>query len=211
VAEKPLGSRAGLLCDHAHTLFDIPDDIRAAWPSGARDFDFLQGEWIIRHRRLRERLRGSNDWLEFETPCAMQAILGGLGNIDQCRISDGAFFEGVSVRLFDLADGLWRIYWIDTTGARLFPPVVGSFDGPDGVFRGEDSPEGRPVLVRFQWDRRYQPADRRQAFSAAASPGKPTGSCIFAGRMRHDVVLATLTERRGTGRVHINSSRYPWS
>ena len=58
------------------------------------------------------------------------------------------------MRLFDLADGLWRIYWIDTTGARLFPPVVGSFDGPDGVFRGEDSHEGQPVLVRFQWDRR---------------------------------------------------------
>jgi hypothetical protein len=32
------------------------------------------------------------------------------------------------------------------------PPVVGSFDGPDGVFRGEDSHEGRPVLVTCRWD-----------------------------------------------------------
>jgi hypothetical protein len=136
------------------SFFDIPDSVRGAWPSGARDFDFLQGEWIIHHRRLRERLTGSTEWLEFETPFVMQPILGGLGNIDQCRTAGDPFFEGVSLRLFDLADGLWRIYWIDTTGARLFPPVVGSFDGPDGVFRGEDSHEGRAVIVTFRWDRR---------------------------------------------------------
>ena len=135
-------------------FFDIPESVRRAWPGGARDFDFLEGEWIIHHRRLRERLTGSMEWLEFETPCVMQIILGGLGNIDQCRTSGEPFFEGVSLRLFDLVDRLWRIYWIDSTGARLFPPVVGSFDGPDGVFRGEDSHEGRPVLVTFHWDRR---------------------------------------------------------
>lgn len=148
-------------------LFDIPDSIRAALPDGARDFDFLQGEWIIRHRRLRERLAGCKDWVEFETPFVMQAILGGLGNIDQCRTTDGSFFEGVSLRLFDQADRLWRIYWIDSTGARLFPPVVGRFDGPHGVFRGEDTHEGRPVLVRFDWDR-SNPAKPvwQQAFSA---------------------------------------------
>lgn len=60
------------------------------------------------------------------------------------------FFEGVSLRLFDRADGLWRIYWSDTTGARLFPPVIGSFDGPIGIFRGEDVDDGRPVSVRFR-------------------------------------------------------------
>jgi hypothetical protein len=77
------------------------------------------------------------------------------------------FFEGVSLRLFDLSDGLWRIYWIETTGAQLLPPVTGSFEGPDGVFQGEDAHLGRPVLVKFHWDRRDP--DRpvwQQAFSA---------------------------------------------
>jgi hypothetical protein len=147
-------------------VFDIPDRVRDAWPQGARDFDFLQGEWIIRHRRLRERLKGSTEWAEFETPFVMQAILGGLGNIDQCRTADEPFFEGVSLRLFDLADGLWRIYWIDSHGARLFPPVVGSFDGTEGVFRGQDVHEGKPVLVSFRWDRR--------------NPGRPTWEQAFS-------------------------------
>jgi hypothetical protein len=133
------------------SFFDIPDSVRSTWPAGARDFDFLQGEWIISHRRLRERLVGSTEWLEFETPFHMQAILGGLGNIDQCRTEDGAFFEGVSLRLFDLAEKVWRIYWIDSSGARLFPPVVGAF-GPHGVFHGTDTQDGRPVQVTFRWD-----------------------------------------------------------
>ncbi len=134
-------------------MFDIPDPVRSSWPKGARDFDFLQGLWTIRHRRLRERLAGSTEWIEFETPFVMHAILGGLGNIDQCRIAGPPFFEGVSLRLFDLDDHLWRIYWIDSNGARLFPPVVGGFDGARGVFRGDDRHEGTRVAVRFLWDR----------------------------------------------------------
>lgn len=51
------------------------------------------------HRRLRERLVESTEWVEFETPYAMQAILGGLGNIDQCRTTGSEFFEGVSLRM----------------------------------------------------------------------------------------------------------------
>ena len=39
----------------------------------------------------------------------------------------------------------------------------------------------------------------RRFRQTAAGPGRPTGSCIFAGRMRHDVMLTILTERRGVG------------
>ena len=43
----------------------------------------------------------------------------------------------------------------------------GVFDGPEGVFRGEDSHEGRPVLVTFRWDRRDPSRPVwQQAFSA---------------------------------------------
>lgn len=149
------------------SLFPVPEAIRAALPAGARDFDFLQGEWIVHHRRLRRRLVGSDDWEEFETPSVMQLLLGGLGNVDQCRTTDGPFFEGVSLRLFDKADGLWRIYWSDSSGARLFPPLIGAFDGPVGIFRGDDEQDGIPVKVIFRWDKRDADAPTwQQAFSA---------------------------------------------
>jgi hypothetical protein len=147
-------------------FFPIPHRVQSALPAGARDFDFLEGEWLTRHRRLRERLVGSNEWEEFETRTVMHRILGGLGNIDQTRTVEGDFFEGVSLRLFDAAGGLWRIYWVDSHGARLFPPVVGGFGGDEGVFRGEDRHAGRPVLVEFRWNRR--------------DPGRPTWQQAFS-------------------------------
>ena len=134
-------------------LFEPPQDVLDARPAGAKDFDFLQGRWLIRHKKLAERLVGSTTWLEFETPAAHQLILGGLGNIDHCRIESGEFFEGVSLRLFDKASELWRIYWMDTNGATLFPPVEGTFAGPIGLFRGYDQHNGIPVLAEFRWDK----------------------------------------------------------
>jgi len=149
------------------SLFDVPEEVLAARPQGAKDFDFLQGRWLISHKKLAERLVGSETWQEFRTPAANQLILGGLGNIDHIRTESGEFYEGASLRLFEKAAGLWRIYWMDTTGANLFPPVEGSFFGAIGVFRGHDHHNGIPVLVEFRWDKTDPDAPTwQQSFSA---------------------------------------------
>lgn len=33
-------------------LFDIPQEVLNARPQGAKDFDFLQGRWLIQHKKL---------------------------------------------------------------------------------------------------------------------------------------------------------------
>ena len=49
----------------------------------------------------------------------------------------------------------------------LDPPVFGTFDGGIGVFDGEDTFDGRPILVRFVWSGVTTPTPRwEQAFSA---------------------------------------------
>lgn len=149
------------------SLFPVAAAVRAALPPQARAFDFLEGRWLIRHRRLRERLVSCTEWIEFETPFVLAPLLGGLGNIDQCQmLPPSPFFEGVSLRFFDLALGEWKIYWVDSATGQLCPPVVGGFDGDQGTFRGMDVHAGTAVAVRFLWDKSMPAAPTwQQAFS----------------------------------------------
>lgn len=82
--------------------------------SGAGDFDFFIGSWGVAHRRLKERLAGCNDWLEFGGTCVTQKILGGLGNMDDNFLDlPGDAYRAVTLRSFDPAKKLWSIWWLD--------------------------------------------------------------------------------------------------
>jgi hypothetical protein len=134
---------------------------------GSRDFDFWMGSWKVHNRRLRERLKGSTTWDEFEATATARLLLGGVGNEDVYRTEFAGGFTGMSFRFFDKATRKWSIYWADSRKGTLEPPVVGSFQGDVGVFEGDDVLEGRPIRVRFTWSRVTSPSPRwEQAFSA---------------------------------------------
>ena len=118
----------------------------------ARDFDFFMGSWKVHNRRLRERLAGSDEWDEFDATSVARPILDGMGNEDEFRTDYDGGFIGMSFRFFDPNNGIWSIYWADTRRCGVLdPPVFGSFSGDTGVFEGEDTFEGRPIIVRFSW------------------------------------------------------------
>jgi hypothetical protein len=120
--------------------------------NGARDFDFWIGSWKVHNRYLRERLKGSTDWDEFDATSVARPILDGLGNEDEFRTDYQGGFIGMSFRFFDPTTGKWAIYWADTRRSGLLdPPVLGSFSGDVGTFDGTDTFEGRPIHVRFIW------------------------------------------------------------
>lgn len=146
-------------------------------PSAAHDFDFLIGTWTTRQRRLKQRLQGSDEWETFEATSTVQRLPGGVANFDTL-VAEGwrPGWVGMSLRVFNPATALWSIYWvtnegggIDPASGRLEPPVVGRFDGEEGVFEGVDDFEGRSIRVRFRWTRQGPDAARwEQAFSADA-------------------------------------------
>jgi hypothetical protein len=120
---------------------------------GRHDFDFLHGRWWVRNERLRERLAGCQDWEVFDGVQECRPVLEGVGNVDELRTAWGGGFAGLSLRLFDLASGQWRIWWASSRDGLLDPPVVGGFEDGRGCFTGRGEHAGRPVLMRFTWDR----------------------------------------------------------
>jgi hypothetical protein len=125
---------------------------RDAGPA-AHDFDFFHGRWSVRHRRLRARLAGSDDWATFEGTCVAWPLLGGAGNVDDnvLDLPEGPY-RAVSIRSFDPMTDRWSIWWLDGRNpGQLDPPVVGTFVDGIGTFLGEDTFDGRPILVRYVW------------------------------------------------------------
>lgn len=129
------------------------------WPKGAdkrgsvADWDWLVGSWDVQHRKLRERLVGSEDWFEFAGTCINWPVLDGRGNVDDnVFYTPDETYRGLGVRAFDPETGLWAIWWLDSRAPSIFDvPVKGGFENGVGIFLAEDSWKGTPVTVRFRW------------------------------------------------------------
>lgn len=138
--------------------------------SGVRAFDFLLGRWRVAHHQLAERLTGSTDWQMAHGIDIVRPAFLGLGNIGCFRRQVNGFpYEGVPLRLYDPRSALWSIYWLDTIGQRMEPPVIGRFENGCGEFLGDDVFAGRAIRVRFRW-REITPISARweQAYSPDA-------------------------------------------
>ncbi|GLQ48455.1 hypothetical protein GCM10007862_35060 [Dyella lipolytica] len=126
----------------------------AANLSGLHDFDFFVGEWHAHHRKLKERLAGSHDWVEFDGNLSMRKLMGGWANEDESIFNvPGGVYRGVTLRAYDGVTGQWAIWWLDSRMpfAPLDPPVKGHFVNGVGVFYSDDTLGGKPVKVRFTW------------------------------------------------------------
>lgn len=124
-----------------------------AEPSAPTDFDFMIGQWRVRHRRLNARLAGCTDWTEFDGLSTTTKVLGGFGNIEDniLRFPSGDV-RAIAMRSFDPETRTWSIWWLDGRSPhRLDPPVVGGFTGTTGVFLTDDTLDGKPIKVRFLW------------------------------------------------------------
>lgn len=124
---------------------------------GRHDFDFLAGTWHVQHRKLADmKDPRCQEWVEFEGVNWMRQTLGGLGNVDNLTIEkmpNGKRYEGMSLRLFNPEEGVWRIWWASTLHpGHLDPPVTGRWQGRHGEFHGTDTLDGKPIEVRFYWD-----------------------------------------------------------
>ncbi|TFW03174.1 DUF1579 domain-containing protein [Oxalobacteraceae bacterium OM1] len=129
----------------------MPNTVQTTAPS---DFDFIIGDWHVRHRRLNSRLTGSTDWTEFSGTSSTRKILRGYGNVEDnvLRLPQGEV-RAAAFRSFDPEAQTWAIWWLDgRTPHRLDVPVTGRFSGQVGHFYADDVLDGKPIRVRFIWN-----------------------------------------------------------
>jgi hypothetical protein len=134
---------------------------------GRSDFDFIVGRWNVHHRRLRERLKGSTEWDEFDGTTEDRSFVGGLGNIGEASLTlNGAPLVATSMRLFDPQTRQWSVYFTNSVQGVLSPPMTGGFAQGRGEFYAQEPFEGKNIFSRLIWSDITPTACRwEQAFS----------------------------------------------
>ncbi len=149
--------------------FNLPGelDIKPSQTSSKNDFDFLEGKWNIKNKKLRSRLTDSDEWIEFNATHEMRKVLTSIGNVENfCATIDGKLYEGMGVRLFNPSTKLWSIYWCDNNLGIMEKPVIGSFENNIGSFFCKDIFKDKEIIMQFQFD--------------ATNPDKPVWSQAFS-------------------------------
>lgn len=140
----------GIVDIAAPTLDPIPSRPKRPSPGQPGDFDFLTGEWRIRHRQPKH---GAEFWIEFHGEATVRGILGGVASVEELRIPVRDF-SGMGLRLLDVERQAWSDYWVNAKSGELSSPgVTGSFEDGAGIFVSEDDEDGRKVLLAGIWDR----------------------------------------------------------
>jgi len=132
------------------------------------DFDFEIGTWRIKHRKLKNVLDNSDEWIEFEGTSSVQKIMGGYGNIEDHIIHfPEQSVRALAIRSYNQDKKHWSIWWLDGRSPdSVGVPVVGRFKGGVGTFFANEVIQGIPVKVRFEWDVTNNDTPRwEQAFS----------------------------------------------
>ena len=157
----PVIVSAALSVGKVHTLSALQNSPASANGStttqadGSHDFDFLIGDWKAHVRRLPERLKGSNVWVEYNGISNHKKLLDSNANFEEFDVSTPDHklrIKAQTLRLYNPESYQWSIYLVDLDKGTLeLPPVVGQFYGKRGEFFNQQVWEGRAVLVRYVW------------------------------------------------------------
>ena len=117
---------------------------------GADDFDWEVGLWDT-HVEVRAPLDPDAPWAVFDGTSDVRPLSQGRANTVDLSLANAAGnrIEGVALRLFHPHSGQWGIHFASMDDGVLTAPVYGGFSDGHGEFYGQDTVEGRVVMVRF--------------------------------------------------------------
>jgi hypothetical protein len=137
---------------------------------GAHAFDWEIGTWTTKVRIRTNPLTGqSAAWSDYAGTSVVKPLLDGRANFVELSVGGPAGkIEGGSLRLYGSKSGQWSLNYANLRNGLLTSPVYGGFDASGrGLFYGQDTLDGRTILVRFIITRpRADEARFEQAYSA---------------------------------------------
>jgi hypothetical protein len=150
VASIPARAGAGAIMETPIDTSYTPLGKGIVTGKGVGDFDFLTGEWRIRHLRLKD---GSKDeWHRFDSGATVHRVLNGMGSVEELRKADGSDM-GMGVRVWLPQEKQWADHWTGAGNGVVNPPQKGAFIDGEGIFISEEVVDGLTWLYRGVWDR----------------------------------------------------------
>jgi hypothetical protein len=135
-------------------------------------FAWYAGIWAVANRRR----NADGIWEEFAATCRVSMCVDDLVQLDHY---DAPEFPGrghvkaVTVRAYDAPADTWSIIWLCNYAEPDFLPMVGRWDGDEGLFlQTIADADGSPLDVRFRWSR--DGSDRARWEQAFSSDGRAT-------------------------------------
>jgi hypothetical protein len=141
---------AGLLCPAA-VAAQAPTQQTTA-RDGQKDFDWEIGTWTTKVKIRRNPLSGNApEWVEFEGTSVVKPLLNGRANFVELSVHGArGNLEGGSLRLYNSKARQWSLNYANLSNGLITSPVFGGFDDAGrGLFYGQDTVDGRTILVRF--------------------------------------------------------------
>lgn len=139
---------------------------------GRHDFDFAFGAWKTHISRLLHPLSNSNTWVEYDGTHVIRQVWNGKANLGELEADGPAgHIEAMSPRLYNPETRQWSVSYGNPHDGTLSKPVVGEFKDGRGEFYGDDTVNGRAVLVREVYTA-ISPTMRRLEISYSADGGR---------------------------------------
>ena len=125
-------------------------DAKPALRDGQHDFDFEIGTWKTQVKRLTHPLTGSTTWVEYSGTTVVRKVWDGRANLVELEADGPAgHFRGLSLRLYNPQSHQWSLNFSNAAGGTLGTPTNGEFRNGRGEFYGQETLDGRAILVRF--------------------------------------------------------------
>jgi hypothetical protein len=127
-----------------------PDE--TAMRDGAHDFDFSIGAWKTQITRLQKPLSRSTTWIKMQGTKIEHKIWNGRGHLEEIE-ADGptGHMEGLTLFLYNPQAHQWSQTFASSRDGVLGSPLIGAFKNGRGELFGQDTFNGKTILVRAIW------------------------------------------------------------